>query len=112
METFFLGRNHNGQETVPPGGYICKDEHLMVCLVPVKLELLGRLCIESSRHFLDYAEMTNEESASLGDVMRKIYDALRLHTNAERIDHVTLLDRVRNTIHGCCRSEKRLQRKG
>jgi diadenosine tetraphosphate (Ap4A) HIT family hydrolase len=66
----------------------------MVCHVPVKLELPGTLCIESRRHFLDYAEMTNEESASLGDVMRNVYYVLRLHTSAERIYQVTLLDGI------------------
>jgi diadenosine tetraphosphate (Ap4A) HIT family hydrolase len=45
-----------------------------------KLGPLGTLFIESKRHFLDYAEMTDEESASLGNVMRKISQALRMHT--------------------------------
>ncbi len=39
--------------------------------------------------------MTDEESASLGNVMRKIYYALKLHhTEAERIYQVTLIDGV------------------
>ena len=46
------------------------------------------------RHFLDYAEMTDEESASLGNVMRKIHGALRLHTDAERIYQVALMEGV------------------
>jgi len=66
----------------------------MVCHAPGKLGPLGTLFIESRRHFLDYAEMTDEESASLGIVMRKIYYALRLHTEAERIYQVTLLEGV------------------
>jgi Diadenosine tetraphosphate (Ap4A) hydrolase and other HIT family hydrolases len=52
------------------------------------------LFIESKRHFLDYAEMTDKESASLGNVMRKIYRALKLHTEAERIYQVTLMEGV------------------
>jgi diadenosine tetraphosphate (Ap4A) HIT family hydrolase len=55
---------------------------------------LGTLFIESKRHFLDYAEMTDEESASLGNVMRKIYEGLKFHTEAERIYQVTLIDGV------------------
>ena len=94
MESCFICRKHNGQEAAPPGGYIYEDEHWMVCHTPAKLGPLGILFIESMRHFLDYAEMTDEESASLGNVMRKIYEALRFHTDAERIYQVTLMDGV------------------
>jgi diadenosine tetraphosphate (Ap4A) HIT family hydrolase len=66
----------------------------MVCHAPGKLGPLGTLFIESKRHFLDYSEMTDEESASLGNVMRKIYHALRTHTDAERIYQVTLMEGV------------------
>ena len=66
----------------------------MVCHAPGKLGPLGTLFIESRRHFLDYAEMTDDESASLGIVMRKIYDALRLHTEAERIYQITLIEGI------------------
>ena len=94
METCFLCGKHTGQETAPPGGYIYEDAHWMVCHAPEKLGPLGTLFVESRRHFLDYAEMTEEESSSLGSVMRKIYLALRLHTDAERIYQVTLMDGV------------------
>lgn len=83
-----------GQEAAPPGGYIYEDDHWMVCHAPAKLGPLGTLFIESKRHFLDYAEMTDEESASLGNIMRKIYHALKIHTQAERIYQVTLLEGV------------------
>ena len=66
----------------------------MICHAPGKLGPLGTLFIESKRHFLDYAEMTDAESASLGNVMKKVYHALRLYTEAERIYQVTLMDGV------------------
>ena len=94
MENCFICRKHNGQEATPPGGYIYEDEHWMVCHAPGKLGPLGTLFIESKRHFLDYAEMTDEESTTLGNVMRKIYRALRTHTDAERIYQVTLIEGV------------------
>ena len=94
MDHCFICRKHNGGEAAPPGGYVYQDEHWMVCHAPMKLGPLGTLFIESKRHFLDYAEMTDEESASLGTVMRKIYDKLKLLTNAERIYQVTLIDGV------------------
>lgn len=94
METCFLCRKYKGGEAAPPGGYIYEDEYWMVCHAPGKLGPLGTLFIESRRHFLDYAEMTDEESASLGNVMRKVYSALRLHAEAERIYQVTLMEGV------------------
>ncbi|HEX5943903.1 MAG TPA: hypothetical protein VFY66_16590 [Anaerolineales bacterium] len=90
----FLCRKHEGQETTPPGGYIYEDEHWMLCHAPPKLGPLGTLFIESKRHFLDYAEMTDEEADSLGSVMRKVYHVLKLHTKAERIYQVTLIEGI------------------
>lgn len=94
METCLLCRKHNGQEAAPPGGYIYEDEHWMICHAQPHMGPLGTLFIESKRHFLDYAEMTDEESTSLGNLMRKIYEALRTHTKAERIYQVTLLEGI------------------
>ena len=72
MDNCFICRKHKGQEVDPPGGYIYEDEHWMVCHAPGKLGPLGTLFIESKRHFLDNAEMTDDESVSLGLVMRKV----------------------------------------
>src|SRR5215212_1745886 len=65
----------------------------MISHAPSRLGPLGTLFIESKRHFLDDAEMT-DESASLGPVMRKIYAALKTHTGTEQIYQVTLMDSV------------------
>ncbi len=94
MENCFICRKHNGQETVPPGGYIYEDEYWMVCHAPGKIGPLGTLFVESKRHFLDYAEMNDEESDSLGIVMRKIYRVLRQLTEAERIYQFTSIEGV------------------
>lgn len=94
MESCFLCRKHEGEETAPPGGYIYEDEHWMVCHAPAKLGPLGTLFIESKRPFLDYADMMDQESASLGDVMRDVYRALKRHTQAERAYQVTLLEGI------------------
>jgi diadenosine tetraphosphate (Ap4A) HIT family hydrolase len=92
MESCFICRKHNGEEPSPPGGYIYEDRHWMVCHAPGKLGPLGTLFIESRRHFLDYSEMTIEESASLGNVLRKIYHALRTYTDAERIYQLSMME--------------------
>jgi diadenosine tetraphosphate (Ap4A) HIT family hydrolase len=85
METCFICRKHNGREAAPPGGYIYKDEHWMVRHTPAKLGPLGTLFIEPKRHFLDYSEMTSDEAATLGTVLKEVYAALKEHTDAERI---------------------------
>jgi diadenosine tetraphosphate (Ap4A) HIT family hydrolase len=92
MDTCFVCRKHNGQETAPPGGYIYEDTHWMVCHAPAKLGPLGTLFIESRRHFLHYGEMTDEEAASLGGVLKKMYAALNLHTEAERIYQLSSME--------------------
>ncbi len=94
MEDCFLCRKHKGQEAAPPGGYIYEDEHWLVCHAPGAKGPLGTLFIESRRHFLDPAEMTDKEAVTLGNVIRKIYSALRMHVNAERIYQVTLIEGV------------------
>jgi diadenosine tetraphosphate (Ap4A) HIT family hydrolase len=94
METCLLCRKHKGEESIPPGGYIYEDEYWMVCHAQPHMGPLGTLFIESKRHFLDYAEMTDTESASLGSVVKKVYRALRMHTDAERIYLVTLIEGI------------------
>ena len=92
METCFICRKHDGQEAAPPGGYIYEDEYWMVCHAPGKLGPLGTLFIESGRHFLDYSEMTPEESETLGVVLKKVYAAIKAHTDAERIYQLTTME--------------------
>lgn len=92
METCFLCRKHKGLEATPPGGYIYEDEHWMVCHAPVTMGPLGTLLIESKRHFLDYADMIDEEAESYGKILKKVYKAIHEHVDAERIYHVVTLE--------------------
>ena len=92
METCFLCHKHKGLEPAPPGRYIYEDEYWMVCHAPGKLGPLGTLFIESKRHFLDYAEMTDEESDSLGRVLKKAYQALRMNLDIERIYQLATME--------------------
>ena len=92
METCFICRKHEGPEAAPPGGYIYEDEHWMVCHAPGKLGPLGTLFIESRRHFLDYSEMTQEEADTLGTLLKRVYQALRQHTDAERIYQLSTME--------------------
>lgn len=92
MEECFICRKHKRHEAAPPGGYIYEDEHWMICHAPGKLSPLGTLFVESKRHFLDYAEMTDDESASLGDVLRKAYSTLRTNMEIERIYQLSTME--------------------
>jgi len=94
MNTCFVCRKHKGREPVPPGGYIYEDDHWMVCHAPVNLGPLGTLFIESRRHFLNYAEMTDEEAASLGGLLKKTYAALTLLIPPERIYQLSTMEGV------------------
>ena len=91
-DSCFICRKHKGLEAAPPGGYIYEDEHWMVCHAPGKLGPLGTLFIESKRHFLDYAEMTPKEAKSLGNLLKKVYAALKEHTQAERIYQLSTME--------------------
>ena len=91
-ETCFVCRKHKGLEAAPPGGYIYEDRHWMVCHAAVKLGPLGTLFIESKRHFLDYSEMKVEEAASLGNLLKQVYQALKEHTEAERIYQLSTME--------------------
>ncbi len=92
-ENCVICRKHDGLELVPPGGYIHEDEYWMVCHADTKWGPLGTLLIESRRHFLDYSEMTSEESTSLGGLLKRVYQALRELTGAERIYQLSTMER-------------------
>jgi len=92
VETCFICRKHKGQEAAPPGGYIYEGEHWMVCHAPGKLGPLGTLFIESKRHFLDFADMTDDEASSLGNVLRRTYRGLRTNMEIERIYQLSTME--------------------
>jgi diadenosine tetraphosphate (Ap4A) HIT family hydrolase len=94
MDSCFICRKQKGEEPAPPGGYFYEDDHWLVCHAPGKLGPLGTLFVESKRHFLDYAEMTEEESTSLGKVLRKAYRALREHADVDRIYMLSTMEGV------------------
>ena len=83
---------HDGKEDQPPGGYLYEDEHWMVCHAPVTMGPLGTLLVEAKRHYLDYADMTDKEAKSYGEILRKVYRAAHKYVDAERIYHVVTLE--------------------
>ncbi|MBN1453348.1 MAG: HIT family protein [Anaerolineales bacterium] len=94
MKNCFLCQKHKGQVAPPPGGYIYEGEHWLVCHAPVDKGPLGTLFIESRRHFLDFAEANEEELASYGPLLKKVYAALKSPTGAERVYQVVFVDGI------------------
>ena len=45
----------------------------------------GTLIVESRRHYLDFAEMTSDESANYGPLLARLYAAIKRAVGAERV---------------------------
>lgn len=74
-----------GGYTDPPGGYLLDDGMWRVSHGPVSFWPAGTLLIESHRHFLDFAEMTDEEAAAIGPLIRRLTGPLKQATGAPRV---------------------------
>jgi diadenosine tetraphosphate (Ap4A) HIT family hydrolase len=78
----------------PVGGWIYGDVRWLVRHGPAGSTLAGGLQIISVRHFVDFAEMTDDEAASFGPLLLRLDVALRATTDAERVHLVSTRDRV------------------
>ena len=78
----------------PIGGYVYEDEHWIAYHAPCDRSVLGQLFVVSRRHFLDFAEMTESEAASYGQVLRKLYGAMKHVLGAERVYSLITLEGV------------------
>ncbi|WP_414858893.1 HIT family protein, partial [Paenibacillus sp. Soil787] len=90
----FICEKHSGNTNQPPGGYIYEDEYWMVCHFPAQQSILGRIVLESKRHFLDFSQMTEEEASSYGVLLKKLYSAIKEVTEAERVYSLVTIDGV------------------
>jgi diadenosine tetraphosphate (Ap4A) HIT family hydrolase len=75
---------HAGRVT-PPGGHLIDDGMWRVGHGPTPFWPAGTLLIESHRHFLDFAELDDEEAAAIGPLIRRLVGPLREATGAPRI---------------------------
>jgi diadenosine tetraphosphate (Ap4A) HIT family hydrolase len=78
----------------PPAGYFYEDEYWLAYHAPVESSTLGQLFLMAKRHYLDFAEMTSDEAASFGVVMRSLYAAMKQVTRAERIYAQVMLEGI------------------
>jgi diadenosine tetraphosphate (Ap4A) HIT family hydrolase len=76
----------------PPGGHLVDDRVWWVSHAPTVFSPLGSLLVESRRHYLDYAEMTPEESASYGRLLSRLMPVIKLTTGAERVHVFSNMD--------------------
>jgi diadenosine tetraphosphate (Ap4A) HIT family hydrolase len=81
----FICRKHAGQEAAPPGDYLYEDDYFLVCHAPAAIAVPGALIVESRRHYLDFAEMRPDESASYGPLLAWLYAAIKRAIGAERV---------------------------
>lgn len=75
---------HAGYPT-PPGGHLLDDGVWRVGHGPTPFWPAGTLLIESHRHFLDWADLDDEESLSIGRLIRRFVGPLREATGAPRV---------------------------
>ncbi|MCF3124275.1 hypothetical protein IPZ68_31870 [Streptomyces arenae] len=70
---------------VPPGGHLVDDGTWRVCHGPTGYWPRGTLLIESHRHLLDHAELTEEEAASHAQLVRRLTAAVKEATGSPRV---------------------------
>jgi diadenosine tetraphosphate (Ap4A) HIT family hydrolase len=78
----------------PPAGYFYEDENWLAYHAPVESATLGQLFLIAKRHYLDFTDMTSDEAASFGIVLRSLYAAMKQVTQAERIYAQVMLEGI------------------
>lgn len=74
-----------GGYPTPPGGHLVDDGIWRVGHGPTPYWPAGTLLIESHRHFLDFADMTEAEATSIGPLIRRFVGPLKQAMDAPRI---------------------------
>jgi diadenosine tetraphosphate (Ap4A) HIT family hydrolase len=67
------------------GGDVYTDDYWQAYHAPSAMASPGQLFLVARRHYLDFAEMTPDEAAGYGVVLRRLYAALKQATNVERV---------------------------
>lgn len=87
----FLCRKSAGLEGEPLGGYIVDDRTWIANHAKPHAGHPGTIILSSRRHFLDFTEMSNEEMASLHDLMRRLFPAIKAATGASRVYFLSMM---------------------
>lgn len=84
-EGCYICRKLAGVEEQPPGGYVVQGAGWRVGHAPARMGPAGTLVVELERHALGLADLTPDEAAALGPLLRRVCAALVEATGAERI---------------------------
>ncbi len=84
------GRSHEGSV----GGDVYADEHWQAYHAPTASASPGQLFLVAKRHYVDFSEMTADEAASYGLLLRRLYAALKQAVGAERVYAVVTIEGV------------------
>jgi diadenosine tetraphosphate (Ap4A) HIT family hydrolase len=76
------------------GGNIYEDQWWYAYHAPPAQATLGQMFLVSKRHVLDFAEMTPDEAASYGTVLRMLIAVLKQVVDAARVYTVTTIEGV------------------
>jgi diadenosine tetraphosphate (Ap4A) HIT family hydrolase len=74
-----------GGSTTPPGGYLVQDGLFRVSHGPTPYWPAGTLLIESYRHFLDWSDLTDDEVAAIGPLIRRLVGPVATAMGAPRV---------------------------
>lgn len=84
-------RKAEGREEQPIGGYIVDDGEWLANHAHPEVGDAGTLVLSSRRHFLDFADLTEQEAASFHRLLRKLFPAIKCATGAERVYLVSMM---------------------
>ena len=77
-----------------PGGIIALEEHFLVVHAPLESSSSGTVIVESRRHLLDFAEMTQTELDAFGSLLHRLVPAVKSATGVDRVYYLALMERV------------------
>ena len=78
--------HHAGRAELPPGGYLYEDQRWLVGHASTEWGTEPEtVIIEARRHILDFGDFTDVEAATFGELLRRLYPAIKDATGAERV---------------------------
>jgi diadenosine tetraphosphate (Ap4A) HIT family hydrolase len=77
-----------------PGGYVVEGEHFLVEHAPLQESGAGSVIVEARRHFLDFGDMTPDESVELGALLHRLVPAVKAATGVERVYYLAVMERA------------------
>lgn len=76
------------------GEHVLEGTHFIVQHAPLQQSNAGTVLVVARRHLLDFGEMTPDESAELGEILRRLVPAVKAVTGAHRVYFLALMERV------------------